>query len=117
MTEEKPKTDDLTRIIVLVYGMMESGGPFWVYVAVKPSKYQGFMTAQKEGKLDLHAFDQWGEIIISGEGRMPPDEVTLKVADMYQTDPSTLLNRTDPVEDAQKLAATVQEKLDAKKNK
>jgi hypothetical protein len=88
MTGDKPNPD-LTRTIVLVYGMLESGSPFWVYVAVKPSKYQAFMTAQKDGTLDLYKFEPYGEIIVSGEGRMPPDEVTLKVAEMYQTDSTT----------------------------
>ena len=90
MNETTTPNPDLIRTIVLVYGMLETGGPFWVYVAVKPSKYQAFLTAQKEGKIDLYTFDEFGEIIISGEGRMPPDEVTLKVAEMYQTDPSTI---------------------------
>ena len=115
MTEEKPKTDDLTRVIVLVYGMLDNGNPFWVYVAVKPSKYQPFLAAQKDGSLDLHQFDGFGEIIVSGEGRLPPDEVTLKVAEMYQTDPSTLFNKTDPVEDAEKMAKAVEAAI--KKNK
>jgi hypothetical protein len=89
MTDDKPNPD-LTRTIVLVYGMLESGNPFWVFVAVKPSKYQAFMTAQKDGSLDLYSFDAYGEIIVSGEGRQPPDEVTLKVAEMYQTDPTKI---------------------------
>jgi hypothetical protein len=95
MTEDKSKNDDHTRIIVLVYGMLESGKPFWLFAAVRPSKYQLFLTAQKEGKLDLYHFEPYGEIIVSGEGRVPPDEVTLKVAEMYQTDPATLFQPVD----------------------
>lgn len=114
MTEQPQKpSDDLMRIIVLVYGMLENGNPFWVYVAVKPNKYQGFLTAQKEGKLDLYAFDAYGEIIVSGEGRIPPDEVTLKVAEMYQTDPTTMFQHIDIEEE---LAKKNQEKDKKKKN-
>ncbi len=91
MTDSKPNTDDLTRIIALIYGMLESGSPFWLFAAVKPSKYQAFLAAQKEGALDLYHFDSYGEIIISGEGKAPPDDITLKVAEMYQTSPEVLM--------------------------
>ena len=72
------------RTIVLIYGLLEDGGPFWLYAAVKPSKYKDFLAAQKDGSLDLYTFDEYGEIIISDKGTSPPDEVTLKVAEMYQ---------------------------------
>ncbi len=91
MTEQKSATDDLTRIIVLLYGMLESGGPFWLFAAVKPSRYQPMLAAQKEGGLDLYHFENYGEIIVSGEGKSPPDDITLKVAEMYQTSPETLM--------------------------
>ena len=117
MSDQKPKTDDLTRIIVLVYGMLDNGNPFWTYVAVKPSKYQGFLAAQKEGKLDLYDFGGYGEIIVSGESKLPPDEVTLKVAEMYQTDPSTLFKQGDPEKEAAALAKEMESKKKNKENK
>lgn len=86
-----PPADDSKRIIVLMYGILDNGQPFWLFSAVRPGKYQRFIAAQKEGELNLYQFDEYGEIIVSGEGRSPPDEVTLKVAEMYQTDPATLL--------------------------
>jgi len=89
MTEQP--TDDLTRIIVLIYGMLENGNPFWLFAAVRPGRYQAFVTAQKEGKLDLYHFDSYGEIIVSGEGKSPPDDIILKVAEMYQTSPEILM--------------------------
>lgn len=85
MTEPKPNPDDLTRIIVLIYGMLDNGKPFWVFVAVKPSRYEAFQAAQKENKIDLYKFDNFGEIIVSGDTKSPPDEVILKIAEMYQT--------------------------------
>jgi hypothetical protein len=100
MTEQKPIIEDKTRTIVLLYAMFENGNPCWVFVAVKPSKYQPFLNAQKEGKIDLYAFEDYGEIIVSGEGKSPPDEIILKVAEMYQTDPTTLFNSIKE-EDAQ----------------
>src|SRR5436853_252825 len=91
MTDKDPKADDKTRIIVLVYGTLENGNPCWLFAAVKPSKYQGFLGAHKNGTLDVQQFDGYGEIIVSGEGKAPPDDVILKVAEMYQTDPATLM--------------------------
>ncbi len=96
MTDDKSTADDLTRIIVLVYAMLENSRPFWIFVAIRPSKYQPFLAAQKEGTLDIYNFAPYGEIIVSGEGKSPPEEVTLKVAEMYQTDPSVLFKTTDP---------------------
>lgn len=85
------KTDDLTRIIVLIYGMLDSGKPFWTFAAIKPGKYEAFQQAQKDGKVDLYKFEPFGEIIVSGEGKSPPEQVTLKVAELYQTDPAILI--------------------------
>lgn len=116
MTETEEKTDDLTRIIVLVYGMLDNGNPFWVYVAVKPSKYDSFLEVQKSGELDLYKFDGFGEIIVSGESKLPPDEVTLKVAEMYQTDPATLFKQEDPKTEAAALAEKEGKKKKTKEN-
>ena len=85
-----PDKDALARVIVLIYGMLEGGKPFWVYAAVKPSKYEEFNKLKGENKLDLQNFDAFGELIIAGEGQTPPIEVTLKVAEVYQTDPKKL---------------------------
>jgi hypothetical protein len=104
-------TDDLIRIIVLVYGMLENGNPFWVYAAVKPSRYDAFQAAHKEGALDLYKFDAFGEIIVCGEGKAPPDDITLKVAQMYQTDPATLFRPLDPEAE---VARRMEEALKAK---
>lgn len=91
MTTETELKDALTRTIVLIYGLLEDGAPFWLYAAVKPSKYQAFLAAQKDGTLNLYEFKPYGEIIVSGKGKTPPDEVTLKVAEMYQTEPEKLI--------------------------
>ena len=98
MAEQKTNLQDLLRTIVLVYAMFDNGAPFWAYVAVVPSKYQAFLTAHKEGKLDLYNFAQYGEIIVSGTGKTPTEEVTLKVAEMYQTDPKALLEKAQQEE-------------------
>ncbi len=95
MTDTQPTNNDLTRTIVLVYGILENSNPFWVFVAVKPSKYQSFLKAQKDGTLNLYQFTDYGEIIVSGAGTSPPDDVTIKVAEMYQTDPNKLKDQVN----------------------
>src|SRR5687768_5068735 len=105
MTEQKPNTDDKIRTIILMYAMFDNGNPCWVFVAVKPSQYQPFLNAHKEGKIDLYNFGTYGEIIVSGEGKSPPDDVTLKVAEMYQTDPNTLFKKIKE-EEAQQEASS-----------
>lgn len=80
--------EELKRTIVLIYGILATGSPFWAFVAVKTVKYALFVTDQKEGKIDLTQFEPYGEVIVCGEGKSPPDDVTLKVAEMYQTDPA-----------------------------
>ena len=84
---------DATRTIVLLYGITAQNAPFWVFVAVKPSRYSAFQQAQKAGGINLQEFEEYGEIIVSGDGNSPPDHITLKVAEMYQTDPSVFLNK------------------------
>lgn len=39
-----------------------------------------------EHKLDLYNFDSIGEIIVSGDGPKPDDEITRQVAKMYDCD-------------------------------
>lgn len=94
--QDKYSPDNVSRIIMLVYGKMEHGGPFWCYVAVKPSMYDAFKRAETTGSLDLYNFDEYGEIIVSAEGETPPEEVTIKVAEMYNTDPSQFFQPIDP---------------------
>ena len=95
MTDEAELKDALTRTIVLMYGLLDNGEPYWIYAAVKPSKYPSFIAAQKDGALDVYDFKPYGEIIVSGKGKAPPDEVTLKVAEMYQTEPDKLFQPGD----------------------
>lgn len=93
---DKYDPDNISRIIMLIYGTLESGGPFWCYVAVKPSMYDQFKEAESSGSLDLYKFDDYGEVVVSGEGDRPPEEVTSKVAEMYNADASTFFQPIDP---------------------
>lgn len=121
MTEQRPEEavnpDDIARVIVLVYGVLDDSKPFWCYVAVKPSRYQPFLDAQKEGALNLYEFGPFGEVIISGEGNQPPEAVTLKVAEVYQTDPRKFFSPIDPEAEVAKKVEEYEEKKKDKKGK
>lgn len=97
--------DDVARIIVLLCGLMDHGGPFWCYVAVKPSQYGAFQAAQHGGSIDLYDFEAFGEVIVSGEGERPPIHVTEEVARMYETDARTFFRDIDPIAEIDKRIA------------
>ena len=107
---DKYDPDALSRVIMLLYGKMDHGGPFWCYVAIKPSKFEAFKEAEKNGSIDLYNFDPFGEVIVSAEGATPPEEVTLKVAEMYGADASTFFQPIDPI-------AEISKKIDEMKAK
>lgn len=92
---QNPAADRVARVIVLLYGVLADARPFWLYAAVKPSQYDKFIAGQKDGTLDLTRFSDYGELIISGEGTAPPDDVTVKVAQLYQTDPKSFFQPMD----------------------
>lgn len=94
---DKYDADNLSRVIMLLYGQMDHGGPFWCYVAVKPSQFNAFKAAETAGSIDLYNFEPFGEVIVSAEGQTPPEDVTLKVAEMYGADPSTFFQPIDPM--------------------
>lgn len=96
-TGDKYDADNLSRVIMLLYGQMDHGGPFWCYVAIKPSQFENFKAAEKAGTIDLYNFESFGEVIVSAEGQTPPEDVTLKVAEMYGADPSTFFQPIDPI--------------------
>lgn len=76
--------ENSSRFIALVRGLMEKGGFYWCYVAVKPSLVVKFQQAIK-GKYNIQNFvkDEYGEVIVSGRGKEPPIEITKKVTEMF----------------------------------
>lgn len=94
--DDRYNPDHISRIIMLVYGKLENGNPFWCYCAVKPSMFDTFKADEAAGKLNLYEFDPYGEVIVSGEGEKPPQEVTQKVAEMYNADPASFFQPIDP---------------------
>jgi hypothetical protein len=90
--------DQLSRIVMLTYGNMDHGGPYWCYVAIKPTRYDDFQAAMISKKYNMQDFDKdgFGEVIVSGEGAMPPQDVTRQVADMFKVPVKKLFQETDP---------------------
>jgi hypothetical protein len=72
------------RLITLVRGLMERGGFYWCYLAIKPSLAKKFQQAVAN-KYNIQNFtkDEYGEVIVSGRGKEPPAEITKKVTEMF----------------------------------
>lgn len=112
--EDPYDPDNISRIIMLVYGKLENGNNFWCYCAVKPSKFDLFKADEAAGKLDLYNFDPYGEVVVSGEGDKPPAEVTQKVADMYNTDASKFFQPIDPKKEIEEKIAELKARAENK---
>lgn len=85
-------------ILVLIFGQMENNEPFWVYVSVRPEMYALYHAAYKAKTLDLFNFSPFGEIVISGYGATPPEEIVTEVAAIYQADPRKMIEAAQNTE-------------------
>jgi len=91
--------DNAARVIVLTFGNMEQGGMYWAYVAVKPSRYEEFKRIAAGKKYNIQNFvkDGFGEVIVSGDGGLPPREVTKQVATLFNVPINQLFADIDPI--------------------
>ena len=92
--------DNLARIVMLAFGNMETGNSmYWAYVAVKPSRYEEFRQALAGRKYNIQNFvkDEFGEVVVSGVGGVPPKEVTKQVADLFGVPINQLFADIDPM--------------------
>lgn len=84
MPDNKPNVtpDQVARMVMLVYGTMSDNNPFWCFVAVKPSQHKRLQEKVANKTLDLRTYveDGFGEIIVSGEGVIPPNDVIKKIS-------------------------------------
>jgi hypothetical protein len=98
------KPDSLSRIIMLTFGTMDHGGPYWCYVAVKPSRYQAFREAMASMRYHIKQFEQdnYGEIVVSGEGDRPPSDISKQVAQMFGVSVGQLFADSQPDETIRK---------------
>ena len=90
--------DHVARVVMLVYGLMSNSKPFWCFVAVKPTRYKELQELVASKKFDLRAYesDGFGEIIVSGEGVTPPNDVVKTVAKMFDVPVKKLFDGADP---------------------
>lgn len=89
--------DTVARMVMLVYGTMSNSDPFWCFVSVKPSQYDHLQKLVADKKLDLRTYvdDGLGEIIVSGEGVVPPNDVIKKISAMFNVPIRDLLKDYD----------------------
>lgn len=98
-------------VILLIYGKMAHGGPFWCYVSIRPSQLEAYRAAEAAGKIDLYNFDAFGEVIVSAEGEHPPRQVTERVSELFGTDARSFFQQIDPltiIQGKQELTGLVQ---------
>ena len=69
---DEKAADEGFEITILCQGERSEGGPYWAYLALKPSRVKPFVKARDSGALRLEDF---GSIIEWGEGADVPAEV------------------------------------------
>ena len=96
--KKTPAPDDVARVVMLVYGLMSNSNPFWCFVAVKPTRYKELqaLVAQKTFDIRTYEADGFGEIVVSGEGVTPPNDVVKAVAQMFDVPVRKLFDEADP---------------------
>lgn len=77
--------DNIARSVVMVFGKLADGKPFWCFVTVKPSMRPAFNEKLKAKTLDLARYveEGLGEIVVYGETPVPPREILIDVAAMF----------------------------------
>ena len=73
--------DEDAGIICFTSGLMEDGRPYWVYLAVKPNKYQEFKKLTDEGK--GMTFSDYGTVVAGGFGKEVPASVKQEMKEKY----------------------------------
>jgi hypothetical protein len=77
-------------IVVRDQGVLKSGKPYWVYLAVKPSKYKEFMQAAKAHKTIRHK--DYGKILKHGFDKIIPSTVQEEMKQKYGCDENYIDN-------------------------
>lgn len=98
--QKKLDPNDVARVVMLVLGNMDHGGPYWAYVAIKPGRYEEFKHAIGTKKYNIQNFvkDEYGEAVVSGEGALPPQAVTKEVAALFNVPIKQLFADIDPLD-------------------
>ncbi|NBO17925.1 MAG: hypothetical protein EBV03_01630 [Proteobacteria bacterium] len=77
--------DNVARAVTMIFGKSGAGTPFWCFITVKPTALKTVQERAKSKTLNLLTYesDGFGEIIVSGDGVVPPKEVLKTVASMF----------------------------------
>lgn len=96
-TEIKIDENSVARMVVLTYGPTSDGKAYWCYMAVKPTEYDRFNTCLRKGAINPHSFEEegYGEILVSGEGLLPPSDVTRRIAKIFNCNIKDLFGKVD----------------------
>lgn len=77
--------DNVARAVMMLFGKMADSNPFWVFVAVKPTRRAELAQRVKSKTLEITRFveEGFGEIIVSGESLFPPRDVLKTLSEMF----------------------------------
>lgn len=89
--------DNVARAVTMVFGKSGAGTPFWSFITVKPSALETVKQRVQNKSLNLltYAEDGFGEIIVTGDGVMPPKDVLKMVSQMFNVPLRQMFNTFD----------------------
>ena len=82
---EATKSSRTSNIFLVTGGQDKSGRDAWYYVLVEPTKVGSFQEKIKSGSINLI---DYGEIVDSGFGKYPPENVQQKMKEEYNFVPA-----------------------------
>lgn len=87
--QSKEKAKKASPTIVCTRGIDTTRGPFWLYIAVSPEKYEEFIhhTAEKRAPL---MFQEYGEILKYGFDEIVPKSVKQEMKEKHGYDESII---------------------------
>ena len=84
--KELEKADEEIGILHLCSGQTHDGRDFYAYVNMQPSRYLDFIEATERG--DAVVLNDFGEIVESGFGMVPPESVQKAMNEKFDVDPT-----------------------------
>jgi eukaryotic-like serine/threonine-protein kinase len=105
--EELQKADADSSVIVYDDGTLDDGKPYWLYIAVTPSKYAEFMELTSNGKKIVYS--DFGKILEYGWEKKVPASMKQKMKEKYDCDDDFMKKFTKDFKEAQVLFLQHQE--------
>jgi hypothetical protein len=72
--------NELGTIITLIKGEGENGNKQWAYLNISPFMFAEYANAIKQENVDV---SEYGEILASGEGEQPSEEIKKEMLEKY----------------------------------